>query len=197
MDMNINKNVGSLSEIGGDKTMSFSKDAGEKNGETSEDNNYVRMRSEDGESESKVFEAFRTEDNFEPSIILFHKTSMKNNFIRITLKIDDVIIEHPHEYLVRNKDRIIREVNDLLRETFTGLIKLNVKFSIKMKKLCEDGSYLYDEIYITSEVKHINVKDDGISETNFSSIVDDIAHPEPSHLSQANFSSISPKMDEK
>ena len=113
--------------------------------------------------------------NISDSIILSHKTSMKNNFIRINLKIDENVVEHPAHYLDRNKEKIICAVNSLLTNVFSGLVKINIKFSIKMKKWCEDGEMnIYEDIYITSEPKQINVKDEGISDEILSSIVDNV-----------------------
>ena len=77
------------------------------------------------------------EENVESeNIILYHKTSMKNNFIRINLRIDNNVVEHPDEYLRRNETKILSETNNLLADVFPGLVKINIKFSIKMKKLC-------------------------------------------------------------
>ena len=54
--------------------------------------------------DSKTFECVESNDDSE-NIILHHKTSMKNNFIRINLRIDNNVVEHPDEYLIRNKDK--------------------------------------------------------------------------------------------
>ena len=83
--------------------------------------------------DSKDVESEETNNNSERTIILSHKIFMKNSFLTIKLKTDENVVEHPDEYLLRNKTKILNEVNNLLANIFTGLVKINIKFSIKMK----------------------------------------------------------------
>ena len=78
--------------------------------------------------DSKDVESEETNNNSERTIILSHKISMKNSFVRVNLKTDENVVEHPDEYLRRNKTKILCEVNNLLANIFTGLVKSNIKF---------------------------------------------------------------------
>ena len=77
-------------------------------------------------------------------IVLRYAFGMDKSLLDIHLNTKQKLVFTLHGYLSQYKQKIMREINPKIKNYFATSAKIWFFFSMKMQKLNEDGSYIYD-----------------------------------------------------
>ena len=99
---------------------------------------------------------------------------MDNSVLNIYLNTTQKELLPPHGFLLKYKNKIITEINPMIKKNFATSAKNYFYFSMKMQKLLENGSYNFSDTQIKSVPSHINPQDQNVHENIIDCAIEDL-----------------------